>query len=191
MQIVGLDPSFTSFGISDGVRHEVIHTDPVTGVPEEDGLLIRCWQLSTAIESFIKSFDGCDVTFYCEAPMLRVPEHGGSHLYQIGWLMHMLASLTQKRTYSGAMTRLCCVSNGQLLKAVLGRGNLPKSDWAKEAYKQHGFDDGNDRGSDKLIAFLLYRYGTDVAAGEHQHAGSQPIRRGGAKKLRTTAEDKS
>jgi hypothetical protein len=191
MPIVGLDPSFTSCGISDGSRHEIIHTDPVPGVPEEEGLLIRCWQISIAIEEFIKPFKGQNVVFYCEAPMLRVEAHGGSHLYQVGWFMHMLASLSQRRTYSGEITRICYVTNGTLLKTVLGRGNLAKSDWAKEAYKQHGFDNANDRGSDKLVAFLLWRYGTGCANGEYRHTDSERVRRGGAKRLRATAEDES
>ena len=90
MMVIGIDPSFTGCGISDGVRHEIISTKPRDGEDHFAGLQRRCNELLDRIVAFVGKESVAHL--FIEAPMMAMPAHGGSHLFDLGWLMNDLVN---------------------------------------------------------------------------------------------------
>lgn len=165
--MIGMDPSFTSFGVySDQIEGGlVIKTLPVEGVSEEVSTLYRCAQICRTLNTS-QILTG-ETQWYIEAPMMRVPAHGGSHLYQVGFLMATMFGLANQ---NGA--EIVLVPNATLLKGTLGTGRVPKNELALRVFETYGKKFEKDAGNDKLFAYLLYRYGTRVESGIIKHTPS-------------------
>jgi 5-methylcytosine-specific restriction endonuclease McrA len=161
--IIGLDPSLTSFGISDGVRHETIKTTPDRSLRERvDEIQFRLYQFVHSVYLPKRT------AFVIEAPMLS-PD-GAGHLYEVGQIMRAIDQVAYAMLGD---VDVMTVPNGTLLKWATGKGNTPKAELAKVIFKLWGTDIPEDRGLDKLFAYMLHRYGKAVVAGEHVHVPAQ------------------
>jgi hypothetical protein len=179
-----MDPSLTGFGISNGEIDSRFHTDSETGMLDD-----RVGWLVLKVRSFVvdavraaRLSPGDDLLWAIEAPMLRVPVRdgnaNGTHLYEIGYLMCALASMS--RASYGFPVECIHVPTAALRKLVKLPGNAPKDSMSKAAFKALGIDIQVDRGLDKLMARLLHVYGTRVRGGEIVHA--DPAQRGSGKR---------
>lgn len=175
--IVGIDPSLTGCGVSDGERHEVISTSAAFS------LAARAGQIATGIRAFIDRAPSLTIAtqprphqFIIEGPALGSPR-GASHLYEIGWLMCEIDRLAR---FLGAQQII--VQPSTLRKFVTGKGNTPKEELALRCFKRWGVEIAGDRGSNKLEAYCLHRYGLAVVAGEIAHVEIAKRGKGGRKK---------
>jgi hypothetical protein len=173
--IVGVDPGLTSFGVSNGEDHDAFKTLPNPALTEEESLLFRVFRLCGDLENYLGVEDA---ELFIEAPQLRVPEHGGSHLYQIGWLMHGLYDFAARRTGEGRVTTIALVQRGTYLKALFGKGVIAETLLAKEVYKKFGVEIDHDRGLDKIEAWLLWKYGCGIQDGSIEPKQRGSVQRG-------------
>lgn len=168
-QVYGIDPSLTSLGISDGVRHEAIRTE--AGQPTK----VRVEAIRDGIERFICSHRIGPAAFtpmlwVIEAPLLS-SMMGAGHLYELGHVKDRIDLLAEKLW--PAEVRIIEIPSPTLRKWALGKGNVAKSEMPLAVYKKFGAEFADDKGCDKLFAFLLHRYGMAVLAGEVEHMPSK------------------
>lgn len=175
--IIGIDPSLTGCGISDGERHIVISTKSELALAERSSQIMR--EIREFVESAPMRFRGDDsaivngeavrehmpgpLRFYVEAMAPGVMA-GKSNPFDRGWLecdLHRLAH------FMGA--KVTMVSPGTWLKHAAGRGNFPKEKLSLFCFKKYGIEIDDDRGDNKLEAFCIQRYGAAVVAGEIEH----------------------
>jgi Holliday junction resolvasome RuvABC endonuclease subunit len=173
--VIGVDPSLTATGISDGVRHETIRTESC------DTLQKRCSDLCASIMGFVFSVEREDreELLVIEAPMLRAIGHGGSHLYEVGWIMAHLYLFADE-----SEIRIIEISNASLKKWAFGKGNLDKAHVALACYKKWNVEFTGDRGVDQAHAYMLHKYGCAVVAGEIEHHAA--AERGSGKRAKAT-----
>lgn len=167
MRIIGLDPSFTACGISDGQRHEIISTKPLDGEDHFGGLARRSAQLVNGIMDFVHPRDA----LFIEAPMMAAPAHGGNHLFDIGWLMNDILAAIHSEGCVSILVPILSVK-----KFASGKGNTKKDEMKLAVFKKWGVEFEKDPGCDKLHAFVLHKIGVEVLAGRYQVA---PIARRG------------
>lgn len=160
VRVIGVDPSVTATGISDGVRHMTIRTDA------NDTLRKRCRDLTLAVFDFVYSVQSSAhrEMLVIEAPMLRAIGHGGSHLYEVGWIMANLYGMAEEQNID-----ILEISNASLKKWAFGKGNLDKAHVALACYKKWGVEFTGDRGVDQAHAYMLHKYGYAVVSGEIEH----------------------
>lgn len=167
-RVVGIDPSFTGCGVSDGTRHIIISTKPG---PEDEHPVFhirrRIREICEGVRDFIG--DGADAIFI-EAPMLATPAHGGSHLYDLGFLMNDLLRLCE------CYAEVTLVPILAVKKFASGKGNTKKDEMKLAVYKRWAVEFEKDPGADKLHAFVLCKLGESVLRGE---AAVAPIKRRG------------
>ena len=173
MRIIGIDPSISATGVSDGENHKTICTEAGRS------LLERCQEITQRVSDFTYETPTLRETFVVESPLLRSIGHGGSHLYEIGWLMAHLYALAEKQSIV-----VLEISNSSLKKWAFGKGNLDKAHVALAVYKRWGVEFANDRGVDQAHAFMLHKYGCAVVAGEIAHQA--PAERGSGKRAKAT-----
>lgn len=170
--ILGIDPSLTATGLSDGFRHEIIGTTPIVAHTPTQGTMQRC----DRIAEFAFAFMGVDSTdghlVVIEAPMVGP---SANHLYEVGILMSALYRILLP------VAEIIEVPPSTLKKFATGKGNTPKDQMALKVYKRWGIEFVNDRGADKLHAFCLYKYGVAVQSGEIAHTVSERRGCGGRK----------
>lgn len=171
MTVIGIDPSFTACGISDGERHEIISTKPGNG-SHLDELRRRCDEIVNGIVAFIGNRVSPHI--YVEAPMMSVPAHGGNHLFDLGWLMNDILHVVPCEVRGGATFSLVPIL--AVKKFASGKGNTKKDDMKLAVYKKWGVEFAKDPGADKLHAFVLHKIGEAALSGEYEIA---PIRRRG------------
>jgi len=185
--IVGIDPSLTGCGVSDGTRHIRIETkaglelrDRVAHIVSEIRLFIADGATITATafteDTMTRSGFITTPRFFIEGPAMGSPR-GASHLYEIGWLMN---SLDRFARHFGATVTL--VQPATLRKFVTGKGNTPKEQLALKCFKRWGIEIEDDRGFNKLEAYCLVQYGAAVLAGEIAHTEIAKRGRGGRRK---------
>jgi len=168
-RIIGIDPSFTSCGVSDGTNHITIATHSREVEASSESINRRCSEICKAIAEFI---DNRDVVLFVEAPAFG-QARGASHLYELGWLMHDLHCLLPTQTY-GDVLSVNEVNPATLRKWATGKGNAPKDEMKLRAFKKFGVEFERDPGCDKLFAFLLVKYGDAVISGKIVHSESPP-----------------
>jgi hypothetical protein len=175
--VIGIDPSFTACGVSDGEQHIVITTKPRDDQDAAANLRRRSSEIVKAINEFIGDRE-CHI--FIEAAMST--SRDAMHLYELGWLMNDLHS--DLRTQFGS-TRVQMwksilsvreVPIATLRKWATGKGNAPKDVMKLAVYKKFGVEFDRDPGCDKLFAFLLAQYGRAVLAGDIQEV--LKVRRG-------------
>lgn len=162
MTVIGIDPSFTGCGISDGVRHEIISTKPAEGEDQITGLRRRCDEIVDGIARFVG--DTVAPHIFIEAPMMAAPAHGGSHLFDLGWLMHDIMTCVPSVVVGGATFTLVPIL--AVKKFASGKGNTKKDEMKLAVFKKWGVEFERDPGCDKLHAFVLHKYGQAVLSGE-------------------------
>ncbi len=180
VRVIGIDPSLTATGLSDGERHATITTDAVLSLPE------RCLAIKNEVLDFTYppgEYSQHEM-FVIEAPLLRAVGHGGSHLYEIGWLMAYLYDLASHQGIA-----VLELPNSSLKKWAFGKGNLDKAHVALACYKKWGVEFANDRGVDQAHAYMLHKYGCAVAAGEITHEPSAA--RGSGKRAKATVRKRA
>lgn len=171
--IVGIDPSFTSCGVSDGNRHITICTKPVEGATQAASIDRRCMTIVEQIAEFIGANNA---HVYIEGPAFG-QQRGASHLYELGWLMRDLYCGLHTET-AGNVLSITEVNPSTLRKWATGKGNTPKAEMKLRVFKKFGVEFEDDPGCDKLFAFLLARYGMAHRGGEIDHKPA--AKRGGA-----------
>lgn len=159
MIAIGLDPSITSFGVSDGAAHGAIRTSPGRDT------LARVDEIMAAIEVFVVARPESIWVF-------EGPSHGSAMagaLWDAGYLRARIDLLARKL---GAV--IYTVPPATLKKFVTGKGNTPKAEMALKVFKKWHVEFDDDKGADKLHAYCLARYGQALLAGEIEHAAPKP-----------------
>lgn len=157
MIVIGIDPSLTGFGISDGERHETYST------PATDPLAFRTATLAAKVIEFVPF--GHEATWVIEAPSFG----SVGHLYEVGWLMCEIY-----RAASMMRATVIEVSPSTLKKFASGKGNTKKDEMKLKVFRKWGIEFEKDPGADKLFAYCLWRYGMAMLAGEIVHTPSAP-----------------
>jgi crossover junction endodeoxyribonuclease RuvC len=159
VNVLGLDPSLTAFGVSDGTRHIVIATSPPSDIDE------RCDTIVRNLRGFISD---------CSYPL---------HLLYEGPSFGSVAGFAWDHGYLTARVRMLArelgatftmVPPANLKKFVTGKGNTPKAEMPLRVYRKWGIEFSDDRGADKLHAYCLHRYGLAVLEGELRFVASAP-----------------
>lgn len=159
MTILGLDPSLTGFGVSDGAASFVIATT------NDDTLGKRCRIIFDRLTEFATA-QAKPQLWVVEAPMLN-PKMG-MHLYEVGWIMsHVYDALA-----TVGEVRIIEVPPATLKKFVTTKGNADKTAMAIRVYKRWGVEFPSDRGGNLVDAYCLHKYGVAVEAGEIEHVPS-------------------
>jgi len=183
--VYGLDPSLTSFGLSDGTRHIVVKTKPNNELSQAQDLIRRTAEIIDGIWHFIEDVDDCLLVL--EAPSLNTVS-GGNHLYECGWLMAAI--------YRSFPFDIIEVPPSSLKLFFAGNGGAGKkhSDTPKKQHYEPCMDCAardkwgktfeKDAGRDKRDAFALYAFGVAVEAGTYTHVQSK--RRGHEKAEKAT-----
>lgn len=177
--IIGIDPSLTSTGISDGKRSICIASVPVVCSDMIEGTRRRIRMQMHSIREFI--FGDVPEAIYLEGPMLNAGKANVGHLFEMG----MWFDIFYNDFYG-----LCAISIVQpttLKKFMTGKGNSAKQSIPLFIYKKWGVEFTDDPGLDKAHAYGLHRYGLAVANGELEHI---PVsRRGAAEKNRRAQKE--
>jgi hypothetical protein len=169
MNIIGIDPSLTSTGISNGSRHALICTKPA----EEDamtGLRRRCGEIVSGVLRFVGECGIGSAQFFIEAPMLNAK--GASHLFDMGFIYRGLYDALEAE-YGDCIT-LVPIRTAKMF--IGGNGGLKKDDVKLAVYKRWGTEIPRDPGCDMTHAYVLHKYGEAVLNGE---AVVVPIKRRG------------
>lgn len=179
MIVIGIDPSLTNCGVSDGEHHEVIQTKPG---PEDIGMIAdisrRCGEIVNGIAHFMNThYAPGDFAFCVEAPMLTALQGGADFLFEAGWLYNDLFAFLRQHNSS-----IYLVPTSTLRKWATGKGNAPKDEMKLRAFKKFGVEMERDPGCDKLFAFLLSKFGQAIEAGEVEFVN--PKRRGAGKRAK-------
>lgn len=163
MPVIGIDPSFTSCGVSDGVSHLIVKTEPRDSDPTQaDAILRRCGEIIDGISGLILGqHKGEPVTIYIEAPAFG-QQSQASHLYELGWLMRELYRMHGR---FGVM-KIAEVSPTELRKWATGKGLIKKDEMKLAVFKKFGIEFEKDPGCDKLFAYLLCKFGEAVERGD-------------------------
>lgn len=157
--VIGLDPSLTGFGLSDGTEHVVIATS------NSETLRSRCATIYAGIYAFAAPRIQPQL-WVVEAPMLN-PKLG-MHLYEVGWIMSHVYDAFDTVSYVPE-NQIIEVSPATLKRFVTGKGNVDKTAMALRAYKRWGIEIAGDKGGNLVDAYCLHRYGLAVVAGEIEH----------------------
>ena len=168
---IGIDPSLTNCGISDGVTHKIIQTSPNDSVNPVQDLSDRCSKIASSVARFIGERENVGIVVI-EAPMVGP---GANHLYEVGWLMSSIYSYLPK---NGVIE----IAPSSLKKFATGKGNTPKGEMPLRIFKKWGVEFDKDLGQDKLFAYCLHRYGLAILSGEIVHVPSARRGKGGRKK---------
>jgi hypothetical protein len=188
--VIGIDPSLSKSGISDGKRTELIATKP----SDEDalgGLFHRVSSIASEYLSFINDIVPAEDTpykVYIEGPMLNAAQ--AHHLYEVGFLM---CAITKRL----GEEHLVQVQPTTLKKFLTGDGRSPKNhkDCRKilksgkigppcvscGAKELHGIEFDKDAGKDKLHSWGLWKFGTAVESGKLEFTPPQSRGKGKAK----------
>jgi hypothetical protein len=185
--VIGIDPSFTKSGISDGKTTELIVTKPSDDENALADTIRRAQFIATECRLFTLRTNGPGPTkFYIEAPMVGPT---ANHLYEVGVLMAELARELD-------IENIVLVTPKTLKKHMTGDGGSPKKHAqcrkvnAKTGkigppcvvcgvQELHGISFEKDAGADKLHAWGLWSFGTAVESGKI--AFTPPARRGKGK----------
>lgn len=166
--VMGIDPSLTGFGIClDGVV-TVVGSFPIDGETRPDGLRRRIKEI---VDKGLQPTPRGALHVFIEAPMLA-SEHS-SHLYEVGWLMAKVYDWAHGRKEP---TWVYEVSNGEILKFVLGKGVGTKTELALKAYKRWGMEFSNDAKHDRLFSYCIWQYGVAIRNGTWEY---KPAKRRG------------
>jgi Holliday junction resolvasome RuvABC endonuclease subunit len=149
--VVGLDASWTSFGISDGSVTKIIKV-PIMSTREARASMIMGYVLEFA--------RGADL-WVLEGPAFGA--QAGS-LWDMGYLAGRVEQLAQSTGH-----KLLIVNPLTLKKFITGKGNAPKITIPLAVYKKWGVEFDKDIGADKAHAYALHRYGLAVQSGEITH----------------------
>lgn len=179
MTIIGIDPSFRACGISDGIRHHIIKTEPRdSDATQAVGIARRCREIIGGLSSWLNEHhDGETMILYIEAPAFGQVSQA-SHLYELGWLMRDLHLWLKNETF-GDIVKIVEVSTTALRKWATGKGNTKKDDMKLKVFQKFAVEFDQDPGCDKLFAFLLCRFGEGVEAGK---IAFEPSAKRGAKR---------
>lgn len=174
--VIGIDPSFTATGVSDGKRHAIIESKPKAEETAIAGLRRRSLEIVNGVLRFVgEGDDDGAIMFFIEAPMLRAAHNAGNHLFDLGWLMNDLISCIELEYQVTPVL----VPTLTLKKFASGKGNTKKDEMKLAVFKKWQVEFDRDPGCDKLHAYCLHKYGEAVLHGDVEVT---PIRRRGDKK---------
>lgn len=174
MIVIGIDPSISCTGVSDGAHHAVVKTSPgPEDVDAMDDLSRRSGEIIDGLAAFIDTHHrGEDVALSIEAPMLTALGGGSNHLFEMGFLFHDLLFLLPSEVHAHIF-RTFRVPTSTVRKWAVGKGNIAKDDMKLKVFQKFGVEFDADPGADKLFAFLLAKFGAGVIAGEVEFTGGK------------------
>lgn len=178
MIAIGIDPSYTNCGVSDGESHVVIQTKP-DDENAVDNIQRRSREIVRGVAKFV---GGRSCHIFIEGPMAS--QHA-QHLYELGWLMNDLHTLLPVTRAGQGIAAIHQVPIATLRKWVTGKGNAPKDVMKLRVFQRFGIEFEKDPGCDKLFAYVLARYGRAALAGEIQEVTSK--RRGSGARAKQIA----
>jgi Holliday junction resolvasome RuvABC endonuclease subunit len=158
--VIGMDPSLTGFGVSDGLRTEVYRT------PANQSLRERCNNLGRLISLFLQDvmrleFD-VERLIVIEAPSFNA-KSATTNLYDRGYLRSAIDAVADDLKF-----RVVEIAPTTLKKFVCGKGNASKMEVPVHVLKKWAQLFERDPGANKAEAYALYRYGLAFRAGEVQ-----------------------
>jgi Holliday junction resolvasome RuvABC endonuclease subunit len=165
--ILGLDPSLTGFGLSDGVQTTTIVTTPDNTLRERAGMIFH------GIVAFYEAAVGLlgapsDVLWVVEAPLLA--PHAASNAFDVG-VIH--SHIWDAASATGDAVTIINVAPTTLKKFVTGSGAADKVKMALAVSRKWKREFKNDNETD---AYALWQYGCAVSRGEIEHIA--PAKRG-------------
>lgn len=183
--IIGIDPSLTSTGVSNGENHDVIETGVDNQLSQMHSLIARVKYQMSELRKWIGDRD----TVYIEDVMKTMAVRGtvdangnvkgsvgAGHLFEMGvWFAHYYMNFPSPHL----------VTPSQLKSYVAGKGNFPKSKMPLAVYKRWGIEFEGDPGLDKLHAYCLVQLGREHTAGTFDYTEAK---RRGAKVVRSTSK---
>lgn len=185
--VCGVDPSLRGCGVSSSKEQIIIKTEPSDLETPSGNLLRRCQEIVAKLVIFINQQYKPDdeILVVLEAPVLNAMG-GAHHPFECGWLYNDLyrslpAMLDNK-------LHIIEVPTSSLRKWATGKGNCPKDQLKLEVFKKFGKEFELDPGSDKLMAWLCYKYGVALLEGAVEHT---PMKRRGLKKKKDGQSNKT
>ena len=171
MSIIGIDPSLTSTGVSDGTRHMLLTTVPGEDVPPLTDTIRRVELQMHQLKAWLPSESRIHV-FYVEDVLKTMVMRGSTdadgnvkatvgagHLFEMGvWFTIFHQTFSNYRL----------VTPSQLKSYVAGKGNFPKAKMPLAVFKRWNIEFDSDAGLDKLHGYCLYRLGMEVENGTYE-----------------------
>lgn len=112
---------------------------------------------------------------------------GAGHLLEIGAVLYAVENLVRAGLEIIVPVEFVYVAPSKLRKALVGNGAMPKDQMKLEVFKRYGMEFENDKGSDRLFAWLCYKYGRGMSAGTIEHVPSARRGKGGKKPAKPKA----
>jgi hypothetical protein len=164
--IIGIDPSFTGFAMSDGITHDVLST------PADWTLRARCEKLFVRMCQFtrdrsIETGGTRAVWWIVEGPIFAANAQA-TNLHDRGYLSCTIDDAAE----AAEVSRIIVVQPSTLKKFTTGKGNGDKVAMALAALKKWKIEFPDDTKGNKVDAYALHRYGLAVASGEIEHVDS-------------------
>lgn len=163
--IVGIDPSFTGFGMYDGETATVASTKPILGILEEASCNARVDQIMVALSLFLDPllFVKEEVHLYVEAPILNSHMTANTSVYQLGFLYSQLHRYADRPNM-----RIFQMDRHSVMSALFGKKLIKKDETSGYAHRKFGVLFERDPGLNRLHAFLMYQYGLGVSEGRYE-----------------------
>lgn len=180
MHIIGIDPSLTCTGISNGEITATIRSIPIDDPDAYGAMNIRIANIVHDIWAFTIAAMGRREGLTTPEPAVLyvesiAPGPNMGHLFEMGWYF-----ATLYRQFACGPFSIHIVNPTTLKKYIL-KGNLKKSDVPLACYKRWGIEFDGDGGKDKAHAYALHRLGVEHQNGEYELVA--PKRRGARKQI--------
>ena len=171
MSIIGIDPSLTSTGVSDGTRHILLTTKPSDTMSPLQDTVRRVNMQIRELKEWLPSASRVHM-FYVEDVLKTMVMRGSTdadgnvkatvgagHLFEMGvWFTIFHQTFPNYRL----------VTPSQLKSFVTGKGNFSKAKMPLAVFKRWNIEFDADPGLDKLHAYCLYRLGMEVENGAYE-----------------------
>lgn len=179
-EVVGLDPSYTGFGVSSRKDTFVISTKPNDSQTISQNCQRRCQEVMWRIAHHITSEldPSKTILFIVEGPSFGNANHG----FEVGWMMNEVYN--RLPTLINRASSILEVPPSTLKKAITGNGGADKNkERMKAAIKEkYGVEFELDKGGNKADSFGLYKYGIGILNGSIEHHITSRRGKGGRKK---------
>ena len=154
-RVIGVDPSFSGFGVSDG---ELTTSFAARGVTLRE----KCGSLYASLATFLDLVLGEPMLWLIEKPFIvagKQNDRNPRHPFNMGYLMSHLDDLAESLD-----VEVLEIDHGKLKIFTTGTGAASKIDMATFAFEKWGKRFRNDNECD---AFALYQYGCALQRGEN------------------------
>jgi Holliday junction resolvasome RuvABC endonuclease subunit len=179
IEVIGLDPSYTGFGVSSRKDTFVVSTKPSDTQTTSQNCQRRCQEVMWRIAHHITSeLDPAKTILF----IVEGPSHGkANHGFEVGWMMNEIYN--RLPTLINRPASILEVPPSTLKKAITGNGGPDKDKLRMKASikEKYGVEFELDKGGNKADSFALYKYGIGVLTGLIEHHITARRGKGGRK----------